>query len=723
MTTPHGSGAAGSRAQRKRLLPSLPSMSRVKLQTWMTIVIVLATVPLFLLSDLALSRVTEARLTQYTEKQMEQTNTAVSTRVSSWLDVNVNVLHQLASFDQITGMDSAVQHPLLEKTIKTFPQLFLLHSITTDGMDLARSDDAALANFAERTWFTEAMAGKDPSWQVLVSKTTGKPSLGVAVPIRDGGGNIIGVLESSSNLDQTAKMLQLGQPDEKAEEGIISFVVDLSGQKKVVIAHPDAKIADATTDVSKSPPVAALLEGKRGAFSYTDDKGVEWNAYIFMLENNWGVITQQPKAKSLAALNELRMMTMVVSLVGTLLMVLLAYFISRWLSGPILELTNKAKAIAAGNLDQRVEIRRGSEIGDLAEAFNMMTVQLRSMLENERAQRAYLQDSVQANLAHLEQVAAGNLSARLPAQPNGRGPQDPMLLLAQSLNAMTESQQQIIAQIRDTASSLSSTSAEILAASAQQASGAAEASAAISQTTITVEEVKAIAEQASERAAEVTSTSQRTVQVSQQGRRAVGDTIESMSQIKERVSGIAENTLALSEQMQQIGAIVSTVSDLAAQSNMLALNASVEAARAGEHGKGFAVVAAEVRVLSEQSRAAAQQIKSILAEIQKAAHATVMATEEGAKGVDRGFLLAAEAQQSIENLSEVILSASQTTQQLTAGGQQQVTGVNQVAIAMQSIQQAAAQSQASARQTERAAQDLNELARKLEEIVGRYKLQ
>ena len=121
-----------------------------------------------------------------------------------------------------------------------------------------------------------------------------------------------------------------------------------------------------------------------------------------------------------------------------------------------------------------------------------------------------------------------------------------------------------------------------------------------------------------------------------------------------RVESIAENIVALSEQTQQIGEIITTVNDIAAQSNILALNASVEAARAGEYGKGFAVVAVEVRNLAEQSRQATAQVKAILSDIQKATNATVMATEEGTKQVEDGAQLAMKAGEAIEQLAEVI---------------------------------------------------------------------
>ena len=163
------------------------------------------------------------------------------------------------------------------------------------------------------------------------------------------------------------------------------------------------------------------------------------------------------------------------------------------------------------------------------------------------------------------------------------------------------------------------------------------------------------------------------------GQSAVQETIESMAMIKERVEGIAENILALSDQTQQIGEIIATVNEIASQSNMLALNASVEAARAGEHGKGFAVVAMEVRNLAEQSRQATAQVKAILSEIQKATNSTVMATEEGTKGVERGVQLAAQAREAIEQLAAVINESAQIATQVVAGGRQQQTGVEQIA--------------------------------------------
>jgi PAS domain S-box-containing protein len=286
--------------------------------------------------------------------------------------------------------------------------------------------------------------------------------------------------------------------------------------------------------------------------------------------------------------------------------------------------------------------------------------------------------------------------------------------------AQRESLQAILAQVREAASDLGTAASEILAASTQQATGSSEQAAAISQTSTTVDEVKVISEQAIQRTQEVVDASQHTVQTSGAGHQVVQDTVSSMDLIKTRVESIAENILALSAQTQQIGEIITSVSDIAAQSNMLALNASVEAARAGEQGKGFAVVAAEVRSLAEQSRQATAQIKSILLDIQDGINSTVMATEEGTKVVDEGMRFAAQAGEVIEQLAGAIDDAAQTAMQVRAGAQQQATGVEQIALAMQNINQATTQTLSSTQQTEKAAQDLDMLARHLTQVVEQY---
>ncbi|MDY7080473.1 MAG: methyl-accepting chemotaxis protein [Chloroflexota bacterium] len=342
-------------------------------------------------------------------------------------------------------------------------------------------------------------------------------------------------------------------------------------------------------------------------------------------------------------------------------------------------------------------------------------------MTGEQKRREQVQAIIAEYMTFVAAVARGDLTAQLPTDGSNQQ-DDPLIILGYSLNEMVENLRGMTIQMTDVAQELNTSTARILSATAQQVSEASKQSAAVAQTTTTVDELKTIAAQSVSRAQEVTNASQRTVAVSRTGWQAVEKAIESMSQIKTQVEGIAENILALSEQTQQVGEIIATVNDIAAQSNMLALNASVEAARAGEYGKGFAVVAVEVRNLAEQSRQATAQVKAILSDIQKATNATVMATEEGTKGVDVGVQLTTQAGESIEQLAVIIDESAQAATQMVAGGRQQASGVEQIALAMQNINQATTQSLTSTHQAEKAAQELNDLASNLTRIVEQYQL-
>ena len=348
-------------------------------------------------------------------------------------------------------------------------------------------------------------------------------------------------------------------------------------------------------------------------------------------------------------------------------------------------------------------------------AITVHTTRLFSQLQE--AQQ-YQEQTVAKYLAFVEHVAGGDLTARLSLN----GSDDALTVLGHNLNKMVERLGEMAHRISEATTNIASAAAEIMSATAQQATSASEQSAAISQTTTTIDEVKTIVEQSFTKAQAVATQAQRTRDISQTGQQAVMETVGGMSQIKEKVEGIAENILALSEQTQQIGEIIATVNDIASQSNLLALNASVEAARAGEHGKGFAVVAVEVRNLAEQSKQATAQVKAILSEIQRATNAAVMATEEGTKGVDTGVNLTGQTGSTIEQLASSIGESASAAQQIVASAQQQTTGMEQIALAMQNINQATVQNLTSTRQAEKAAQDLASLAQQLERLVSRYKL-
>jgi methyl-accepting chemotaxis protein len=384
--------------------------------------------------------------------------------------------------------------------------------------------------------------------------------------------------------------------------------------------------------------------------------------------------------------------------IATVMGIILAIAITRGISVPVKAITNYASRIAGGDLDVEVlHEDRGDEIGQLAQSFKQMSQSLRE----------------QAEVA--EQIAQGNLAV----QTTPRSDKD---VLGNALSRMVKSLREQTQAIVEAADVLLTTTNEVLVSSSQLAASATETSTAVSQTTTTVEEVKQTSQSSNEKAKQISQEFQQTAQISQAGEKATQDTINGMNLIKEQMESIAENIVRLSEQSQTVGEIISSVDDIAEQSNLLAVNAAVEAARAGEQGKGFAVVAEEIKTLAEQSKRATTQVRSILGDIQQATSSAVMVTEQGGKVVDAGSEHTAKAGESIRTLTGSVTESVQAATQIAASSQQQLVGMEQIAQAMESIKLASEQNLAGTKRLEEAAQGLKELGNGLQKQVQQYTL-
>ena len=116
--------------------------------------------------------------------------------------------------------------------------------------------------------------------------------------------------------------------------------------------------------------------------------------------------------------------------------------------------------------------------------------------------------------------------------------------------------------------------------------------------------------------------------MSASGRRVVEESVTTIATLKREVETMAESVVGLAEQAQSIAEIITTVDDIAEQSNLLALNAAIEASRAGETGRGFAVVAGEVKALAGEARRATAKVREILGDIQRRTNTAVLVTEQ-----------------------------------------------------------------------------------------------
>ncbi|BCB04424.1 methyl-accepting chemotaxis protein [Bacillus sp. KH172YL63] len=224
--------------------------------------------------------------------------------------------------------------------------------------------------------------------------------------------------------------------------------------------------------------------------------------------------------------------------------------------------------------------------------------------------------------------------------------------------------------------------------------------------------------------------------VAEKGGHTVQASSQKMMSIEETMSNTSETVEALGQRSSQITTIIGTITDIAEQTNLLALNAAIEAARAGEHGRGFAVVADEVRKLAEQSRQAAKGVTEIVHSIQEEVNIIIKQNSDGVKEVIAGVEITNETNASLEDIlnqtskTSVVVDEMVDHIQETLNLSQEVATsfahVNEIAAATASNTEttAAASEEGSAamEQVTASASELSQQAEKLKELISSFKI-
>jgi methyl-accepting chemotaxis protein len=272
-------------------------------------------------------------------------------------------------------------------------------------------------------------------------------------------------------------------------------------------------------------------------------------------------------------------------------------------------------------------------------------------------------------------------------------------------------------QIGTAVAQVRSSSAELQAAANQQATGAKEQAAAMTEISTTISELLATSRQIAESAQRVAQTAEQTAGEARSGHGTVDMTHESISGIRRQVDQIVAHMLELGKKSQEIGAVLDIVSELAEQTNILAINATIEAAGAGDAGKRFAVVADEIRKLADRVGGSTKEVRTLIDDVRSAVNTTVMATETGSKAVDAGTRQFGDVASAFKQIASLVATANEAAREIELSTKQQSTAVEQVNVAIASVTQASMETEASAGQTLQTVSQMAALSKNLLRIV------
>lgn len=467
-----------------------------------------------------------------------------------------------------------------------------------------------------------------------------------------------------------------------------AFMLDQTGR---YLSHPDAdKLMNHTIQSDDNASFAemgtALLAEEEGMKTFTDDEGINRVYFQKMPKTNWTIALVMPEDEFYAPLSALFYQLCAVSLFGLVILIAVIYFFSKYLTKQIERANQLSHALSNGDFTASMDIKTVDEMGVMASRFNAMTATLRETL----GQVSY----------SAQQVAATSEQLMASAEQTSKATEQ----IAQSVQEIAYGTEQQVGATNQ--------GSEVISEIAQH----------ITTMEKGIEEVSSSTVEANRQASE--------------GNQMAVKTVEHMKVIHTQIGQTATVVNALGQRSEEIGQMISLITTIADQTNLLALNAAIEAARAGEQGRGFAVVADEVRKLAEQSSAAADKVGTIVADIRRDTQSAIQAMTHGSSILGEGMSLVQSTGTAFEQITDstghLLTRTEEVSAEMRQISQQMQTIISAIghisqiaeksADNSQTVAAAAEEQNASMQEISSAATMLAKMAEEMNDAVRSFKL-
>ena len=365
------------KAPRKKVTAIDGSPQKIKFGLTAKVVVlmlVVSLVPLVIFAGIIVKQ-TNDNIRNDTEKLMAVTASDMVSNVEEWTDKNVRVLRALAKMPDIMSMRRERQEPLLKAVSQEYPWMYLVFTVGPDGMNVARNDDNPLIDYSDRDYYKEIMGGKDLAWQTLIGKTSKKPALVMAVPIKQD--NLaIGVMAMAATIEDLSKLVATWKQGKTG----FAFLIDEKGR---VVSHQIEEYVVQQMNLNNYPLIAAFNQGQKGVI-YFSDRGVSRAGYAKKTKYGWTLGMQQDTRETFKVLRETMNFTYILLGITAFVVGLFAWVLGRTIGTPIKKLTDVAERISVGDMGAEIKIKSKDEIGNLAEAISRMQDSLRLAIERLR---------------------------------------------------------------------------------------------------------------------------------------------------------------------------------------------------------------------------------------------------------------------------------------------------------------------------------------------------
>ncbi|MDD5679241.1 MAG: methyl-accepting chemotaxis protein [Kiritimatiellae bacterium] len=636
--------------------------------------IVVPTILLFILSLGASTwltyRVSRAAMEQAAMDSMNQMADSTIKSISAWVGERQRELLLWGDVELLKSIVGAASpgpgmtaqgSELLKRFSRDAPYYETILLVDRRGAAVCSSapDDSQTFNIAERDYFKQAVTGTVAISEVIRSKVSGNPTIAVAVSVR-AGGKPVGVLLGALDLKSfTSKFVE---PAKIGPSGYI-FVTDRRG---VVWSHPDPTLVMAT-NLASMDFGPEILMNKNGSMHYIYKANEVLAAYRTDPLFGWIVIARALANEVMSSTRVIRNLNLMVGLGAILLTTLVLRMLSRSITRAITDLAGVAGLITRGRL---------------AEA--------------------------------RQAIAQINRLRRPPRDETGQ--------LWHSMSAMADSLNSLVGQVKRSSVQLVSTATEIEATAQEQESVVADFGSSTTQVATASKEISATSQELSQTMETVKNVAEGAATLADTGRAGLAGMDASIRQLVKASVSVSDKLAAINQKAGTISGIVTTITKVADQTNLLSLNAAIEAEKAGKYGQGFAVVAREIRRLADQTAVATLDIERMVKEMQSAVAAGVMEMDKFSSEVGRGT----EAIEAISRpLVDIIAQVKDLTpkfEMVNDGMRAQSQGAQHISQSLAQVSKGAVETSESLRRFNEATVQLRDAAQRLQAEVEKFKV-
>ncbi|WP_029896049.1 methyl-accepting chemotaxis protein [Desulfohalovibrio reitneri] len=542
-----------------------------------------------------------------------------------------------------------------------------------------------------RPWYKEALP---VTGRASISKayrsTTGQIVASVTrTVLRDG--EPIGVVGMDISLDRLTELvgsIQLGQ----------SGYVVLLQDDGVILADPRNEDAIfKNVDELEAGYLSDLFAMGSGSARVTADGTEKLGVVVTAPDTGWKLIglldmaeINQPVERTITYLSLVGLISLAV------IAVVIWLFSNRVIIRPLGRITKALNTISGGDYAYREEHTRSDEIGDILDTLNATASTLE---ENDK--------EIRRKSREAEEKAAAAEEAKGEAEE----------ALRQARKARSEGMLQAADKLESVVHIVGSASEELAAQIEQSSRGAESQAQRVTETATAMEEMNASVLEVAQNASKAAESADNARQKAQEGERIVERVIESIGQINHQAQGMKDSLGELGGQAQGIGQIMEVITDIADQTNLLALNAAIEAARAGEAGRGFAVVADEVRKLAEKTMSATKEVGQAVEAIQSGTRTNIESMDQAARVVVETNEMASQAGGALREILGIVESTADQVRSIATASEEQSASSEEINRSMTEVNTISAETSQAMNQAAEAVSSLSQQAQELRTLI------